>query len=182
MSLESGLTLGLTPQSFSVFHLILCCRLSWLMSAFEHTLKYHLTSYRIVSYGLLPLPFLLSTLVFIFRFSIVFRLLVACARLNWLTVSFWVHVNILYNITLYHVENHCSMFADGCVYRAPHNDCSPSVLQTVSDSIYLNIFDEYLTEISQVMLLTYDIIFVMWHYALVGILDYICIICFLVTT
>jgi len=38
-----------------------------------------------------------------------------------------------------------------CVYRAPHNDYSPAVLQTINDSLYLNVFDEYFTDISQVM-------------------------------
>lgn len=37
------------------------------------------------------------------------------------------------------------------VDRAPHNDYSPDVLQSINDSLYLNIFDEYLCDISQVM-------------------------------
>jgi len=44
------------------------------------------------------------------------------------------------------------MFAN--VDRAPHNDYSPAVLQTINDSLYLNVFDEYLTDISQVVLQT----------------------------
>jgi len=43
------------------------------------------------------------------------------------------------------------MFSAGLfVVRAPHNDYSPAVLQTINDSLYLNIFDECFTDISQV--------------------------------
>lgn len=43
------------------------------------------------------------------------------------------------------------LFDAWCVYRAPHNDYSPTSLQAINDSLYLNVFDEYLVDISQVI-------------------------------
>lgn len=36
-------------------------------------------------------------------------------------------------------------------YRAPNDDFSPSNLQTVNDSIFLNLFDEVVVDIQQVI-------------------------------
>jgi hypothetical protein len=36
------------------------------------------------------------------------------------------------------------------IYRPPHNDYSSAALQKINDKLYMNIFDEYVTDISQV--------------------------------
>lgn len=46
------------------------------------------------------------------------------------------------------------------VSRAPHDDYSPAMLQTINDSLYLNVFDEYLTDISQVMFSSLNIVLI----------------------